>query len=600
MIVMGANLAATWFGLKLNDGATCIVEDGEVRVAIAEERIRRTKHEAGCEMGIHYCLDSTNLSADEIDRLVLSSCCERPRSRGDVLPISFPIQDIEKLGIRRDRILVSPSHHLSHAYSAFWPSPFERSLVLVLDGEGSQEGEGVGPDATCQLATMASDGSVAETFQGYRYWSNILERQSYYIASGCEIVRIGGEDSGPDDVGVGQAYAFFTGYLGLGAYVNAGKLMGLASYGDSRSYRGVRLFYLDGNQGIRCTLPRLYGVPAGAVAERFMEEFGVRLPPKRDLGVDEFDDRHCNLAKFVQEELERIVCEKVQSMIDRHGIHDVCMAGGVALNCVMNSKVLERTGARELFVQPAAGDQGQCLGNAYYGYAVTAAQPRRRPLQHVFLGRKYTLENIRTALEARAEALSYQELAPSEVVSRSADALARRQFVGWFQGGSEFGPRALGHRSILCSPASKALRDELNAKIKKREWFRPFAASVLAERASDLFEMAGDGRFMLFTATTRSEAREALQAVVHSDGSCRIQTVGPQEGRFRELVSAFWALTGIPALLNTSFNIAGKPIVETPADAIECFVSTPLDLLVIDNILVRKRAGSCSRSPCGG
>lgn len=421
-------------------------------------------------------------------------------------------------------------HHLAHAASAYYVSGFQESAILTLDGRGER------------TTTL------------------------HAVGRGPAIEKLT-EVEFPHSLGL--LYEQVTSYLGFLHSSDEYKVMALASDGTDRFVPRFRDFVQLSEDG-RYRIADL----------DLEEEFG----PRRRRG-EALEARHIDVAAALQSVLEESVLNLVRWLHGRTGMSDLCMAGGVALNCVMNARIRDRGPFRGMFVQPAAGDAGTALGAAYVIDARERGQAAPFTMTNAYLGPGYTDRQIRAALD-RAK-LSYET--PPDIAVAAADLLARDRIIGWFQGRMEFGPRALGARSILASPADPDMKDRLNA-IKDREEFRPVAPAVLEEYTGDYFEQAGPSPFMLFICDVRHEKAATIAAVRHVDGTARIQTVSQQDAPlYHRVISAFMERTGIPVVVNTSFNTKGEPIVCTPEDAIECYSSSPLDALAIGPYLLRKQ-----------
>jgi carbamoyltransferase len=299
--------------------------------------------------------------------------------------------------------------------------------------------------------------------------------------------------------------------------------------------------------------------------------------------------RHCDIAAAAQAQMEAVLARLLASLHAMTGAENLCYSGGVALNCVANGRVLPRGPFPRVFIQPAAGDDGQALGRLLYRAHHDLGVPRGWVMRDAFLGPPYTEADLARALAASERHLVAGRPARRRLAVEVASRIASGQVLGWFQGRSEFGPRALGHRSVLADPRDPATPERVSRKFKLREWYRPFAPSVLRSRAPDYFAVAPDSPFMLFTMTQRPAAHAALPAILHVDGSARVQTVPEDGSRYHALLAAFERLTGVPALLNTSFNLAGEPIVETPEDAIDTFLRSRLDALVLGSWIVERK-----------
>jgi len=297
-----------------------------------------------------------------------------------------------------------------------------------------------------------------------------------------------------------------------------------------------------------------------------------------------------DLSWQVQDDTERALLERARRLHEATGAKNLCIAGGVGLNCVANGRIVREGPFENVWIQPAAGDDGIAIGCAYYGHLALRQQPRSYVMRHAYLGRRYGREDEQRAFASWPTRVVTRRERVTDIAAATAAQLAEGKIVGWFQGGSEFGPRALGNRSILADPRNPAMKDLLNARVKHRQSFRPFAPAVLAERSHEIFEDGVDSPFMLLSMNVRPEWQERVPAIVHVDGSARVQTVHRESNpAFHALLEAFAERTGVPVLLNTSFNVRGEPIVETPTDAMKCFLSTEIDVLVIHDLLIEKR-----------
>jgi carbamoyltransferase len=553
MRIAGLNMGATRDGaVRLKDGAAALAVDGHVTVAIAEERLSRRRHDGGGQRGFQYCLDAAGANRENIDMVVVSTCSETAAEDGYAADL---------LGMVPSKVRAMPSHHLSHACSAFYPSPFDEAVVAVLDNEGNLLG------APAQ-----------------QRWASRFERSTYFVGHGVELEVLEAADDGLDEaeIGPGEVYRHFTYYLGWPSYVYAGKTMGLAAYGRPRAFGDVQLFRFDEGR-LRTNLPNGHDNPIAAVGQ-FCAEQGIDIgPPRRS--AEPLTQRHADIARMVQDCLEEALLAKVRWLHELTGIDNICIAGGVALNCLANRRILVESPFRGLFVPSAPGDTGQCLGNVLYGWHMLAGGERQStPVPRAHLGRSYAEPEIWAAL-SRAE-LDVEEV--EDIASTTAELVADGHIVAWCQGRSELGPRALGGRSIVADPRDASMPDYLNLVVKGREPFRPFAPSVLADYASEYFDLPAPAPYMELVASVRPQLRHIVPAVVHVDGTARLQTVS-HDNPFAELIGAFHRLTSIPMVLNTSLNLGGEPIVESPADAVDCYLRSTIDRLVIDRYVVRRR-----------
>jgi carbamoyltransferase len=559
MLIAGVNTGRTRDGLHhLKDGGACLLADGEIVVGIAEERLTREKHAGGFERSLAYCLSVAGCELSDLDMIVVSSCAEEPLVDG--CDIGLPID--------RSKIRAIPSHHLSHAYASFLPSPFAEAVIVIFDNEGSL------------IGTPRADA----------YWDCRVERNSYYVGRGTTITELesADDDLSESELGPGEAYRHFTYFLGWHSYVYAGLTMGLAPYGSRDTFRNLKVFDLKDGQ-IHSLLSNGRDDPSAAVAALGLAA-GLQLGPRR--GANEvITPRHCDLAATIQDELEQALVYKAQALHRMTGLTNLCIGGGLALNCVANRKILDQTPFERIYVCPAPGDSGQSLGNALYGWTKLAGQSTNRPKVRPYLGRSYSESDLRSAIAAADQPVT--SVRSSDIAVDAARLVAEGHVIAWCQGGSEFGPRALGDRSILADPRPAAMQDYLNIVVKHREAFRPYAPSILEDEVTRFYDLPQSSRYMELTAVARPEVRHQIPAVTHVDGSARPQTVTREENELLErLLQEFQRLTGLPLVLNTSFNLAGEPIVESPADAVACFLRSELDALILGDFVVRRQHAS--------
>jgi carbamoyltransferase len=585
-----------------HDAAAAIVVDGEIVAAAQEERFTRKKHDEGFpEHAIAYCLDEAGLGPDQIDyvgfyekpyltfeRLLETYLAFAPsgfRSFVRALPVwmreklHIPRRIRRGLGGAYSKRIVFTEHHESHAASAFFPSPFEDAAILTLDG--------VGEWATASIGR--GEGNRIEILRELRF---------------------------PHSIGLlYSAFTYFTGFK-----VNSGeyKLMGLAPYGDPVYVDAIydHLIDLADDGSFRLDLSYFNYCQGLTMTSRKMDRLfgGPPRPPESPIGQREMD-----LAASIQKVTEEIMLRCARTAHQVTGSRNLVMAGGVALNCVANGRIVREGPFDDVWIQPAAGDAGGALGVALFIWHQLMDRPRQvarsddGPIdaqRGSLLGPAFEGEEIRRMLDDAGAV--YSEIdSDDELCERIAGELAGEKVVGWMQGRMEFGPRALGGRSILGDPRSRQMQSVMNLKIKFRESFRPFAPSVLEERVHDFFEMdeRQQSPYMLLVAGVHPDRRvepsgEALEltgldrlklvrsevpAITHVDASARVQTVDPRRhGRYYQLLKAFEERTGCPLVVNTSFNVRGEPIVCTPADAYRCFMATNMDVLVIERFVLRK------------
>ena len=584
-----------------HDSAAALIRDGEIIAAAQEERFTRKKHDAGYPRNaVDFVLSEVGLNLKDVDhvafydkpflkfeRLLETYVANAPRGFAS-FRTAMPVWLREKLFQKnllikelgqheggfadRSRLLFS-EHHFSHAASAFFPSPFEEAVVLTLDG--------VGEWATATVA----------------------------LGKGREL-KIEKELHFPHSLGL--LYSAFTYYTGF--RVNSGeyKVMGLAPYGEPRFTDLILDTLVDLKEDGSFRLDQSYfNYSAGLTMtnQRFADLFGE---PVRNSENELLTQFHMDIAASVQKVTEEIVLRLTRSLAKEYGLPNLCMAGGVALNCVANGKIMHDSCFKDLWIQPAAGDAGGAVGAALAAWHTElgnerTVDSRRDGMRGTYLGPSFEQTEIERRLTGCGG--EFETLADDDVIAKAAQSLAAGRAVGWFQGRMEFGPRALGGRSILGDSRSGTMQKTLNLKVKYRESFRPFAPSVLREDVGDWFELDYDSPYMLLVSEVKENLRcsmtaeeqslfgidklnvrrSEIPAVTHVDYSARIQTVHADTNpRFHALISAFKDLTGCPVVINTSFNVRGEPIVCTPEDAFRCFMSTEIDLLVVGNCVLEK------------
>ncbi len=576
-----------------HDSAACLVRDGRIAAAAQEERFTRVKHDFSFPSNaIEYCLRSGGLSVEELDYVAFYDKPFRKFERILETYLSFPGRGIRSflqaiplwlkqklfLGetIRRELgyegKIIFPEHHESHAASAFYPSPFEQAAILTVDG--------VGEWATTTCGT--GRGSEIEIFAEQHF---------------------------PHSLGLFySAFTYFTGFR-----VNSGeyKMMGLAPYGEPVYVDLIleELIDLKEDGSFRLNLDYFdYCVGLRMTNERFERLFGG--PPRRP--ETEFTKREMDIARSAQAVTEEAMLRMARFVHRETGMKKLCLAGGVALNCVGNGRILREGPFDEIWIQPAAGDAGGAVGAALFTWHRYLGNPRKADNVHdrqfgSYLGPEFKDEEIEGYL--KRENFPYHRLAPGEAASRVAELIAEEKVVGLFQGRMEFGPRALGARSIIGDARSPRMQRIMNLKIKFRESFRPFAPSVLEEDVSEYFKMGTASPYMLLTADVRNDkrmdggpgedmvglekvnqVRSLVPAITHVDYSARIQTVNREHSPlYYDIIKSFKELTGCPVIINTSFNVRGEPIVMSPQHAYRCFMRTNMDYLVMGGFLIDKR-----------
>jgi len=552
-----------------HDAAAALLKDGQIVAACQEERLSRKKHDSGFPArAIRYVLKEAGIAPEQLDavgfydkpllkfeRILSTYVATFPRSFGS-FRTAMPLWLHEKLwvpSIIRKELkpykgpILFAEHHMSHAASAFLPSPFEEAAILTVDG--------VGEWATASFGR--GRGGDIQLFKEIRF---------------------------PHSLGL--LYSAFTYYLGFKVNSAEYKVMGLAPYGKPVHFDRImkEMVHLNDDGSFKLNMKYFsYDYGLRMTNEAFDDFFsGPPRKPETWMAEREFD-----IAASVQKVCEEVVLQMVRYIHKETGLQNLCMAGGVALNCVANGRVIRETPMKNLFVQPAAGDAGGAVGVAHYLYNTIDKKPRGPAWTHAYLGPEFTDAQIAQYLDGAGA--KYRTLADRELVEQTAELLAKGNVVGWFQGRMEFGPRALGGRSILADPRDAKMRDTLNMKIKFREGFRPFAPSVLADKAKEWFEIDCESPYMLLVAQVR-EGKRVIPSVTHVDNSARLQTVTRDESPlYYDLISEFEKLTGVPVIINTSFNVRGEPIVCTPHDAYLCFMRTNMDQLVLGHHLLDKK-----------
>ena len=582
-----------------HDSAACILVDGEIIAAAQEERFTRKKHDPGYpKNAINFVLNYSNLKLSEVDQIVFF---EKPFLKFERLLetyvafapkgfVSFskamPLWIKEKLfqknllftklkeqdeNYNSDKNIFFSDHHLSHAASAFFPSPLEEAVVLTADG--------VGEWATTTVAV--GRGNKLE-----------IKKEIHFPHS------------------LGLLYSAFTYYCGF--KVNSGeyKLMGLAPYGNPIFEDKIKKIIDIKEDGTFRLNQKYFNYATGLTMtnRNFHSLFG---PQPRNATTEKITQFHMDIASSIQKVTEEIMIKLSKAIREEYGIKNLCMAGGVALNCVANGKILQEEIFDNIWIQPAAGDAGGSLGAALALWHIEQGNKRKinihDNMKGSYLGPKFTKQEIKSeilSVGAKFEVLSYDDL-----IDKTSEFLSHEKAIGWFQGRMEFGPRALGARSILGDPRSEKMQKNLNLKVKYRESFRPFAPSILKENLMDWFDLKSESPYMLLVADIKSEKkiemtneqeklfgieklnikRSKIPAVTHVDYSARVQTVNKDTNKYYyDLIQKFKEKTGCPVIVNTSFNVRGEPIVNTPTDAFNCFMGTELDFLVIGNCILDK------------
>lgn len=584
-----------------HDAAACLLRDGEVIVAAEEERFTRIKHDFSFPINaIKFCLDYAKIKGEDLDyvvfnekpflkleRIIKTILSTYPRSvevfqeaiinwMGDKLWIKSLIE--EKVGVSSDKMLFC-QHHLSHAASSFFCSPFSEAAILTCDG--------VGEWTTTALGKATAD------------WDG----------KGKNDIQLFEEIKFPHSLGL--LYSVFTAFLGFEVNEGEFKVMGMSAFGEPKYVdRIYELINVNNNGSFRLNMKyfsyhyhtkrsfnnhfeKLFGKPRDSKTRFVTSKTSIydyhKLPTEEEIKANQY---YADIAASIQKVTEDILIKIANYLYRKTGLKKLCLAGGVALNCVANSRLLREAPFNEIFIQPSAGDGGAAMGAALYVYHCLLTRPRKFILEHAFWGKEYSDDEIKTFLERQN--LRYEYIKDEDkLLDAVVDALISGKIIGWFQGRFEWGPRALGNRSILADPRQEGMKDTVNIKIKFREPFRPFAPSVLFEKSEELFELNNPQvhyplRFMLYTVPVKR--KDLIPAVTHADGSSRIQLVDKQTNpRYYRLIKRFYQKTGVSALLNTSFNLKGEPIVNNPQEAFNTFSKSEMDMLILGNFILSKK-----------
>jgi carbamoyltransferase len=562
-----------------HDVAACLLRDGEIAFAVEKERITRKKHATGFfQEVVDYVLAAEGITLDDVD-LVVRNCYVFPVDELEVRMVSQDVPEVltdeerrqaEKhpLYLSTSNKVLTLSHHLAHAYSAFACSPFDDGAVMVVDGVGSycadirepgQKTEGANPLARESESYYTFSGSKLETLK--KVWLNPVRG---FLSDEFYSMR-----------GLGAVYSRVSSYM-FADWNKCGEVMGLAPYGTPNAFKPLIEILPDGELKIP-DWDTDFDKPWLVDREKKWD-----ASPKMQHWKD--------LAWRIQDDTETVLLARARWLRETTGAKNLVLSGGVALNCVANGRIVREAGFDNVWIQPAAGDNGIAIGCALYGHLEVLKQPRKFVMKHAYLGRPYTEAEIKAPVEKSLVKLqTVVKQCGDDICKEAARLLAEGHVFGWFQDRSEYGPRALGNRSILADPRKPEIKDKLNSRVKFRQAFRPFAPIVIYERAPEIFEGDDESPFMLRAKNVKPEWRDKIAGIVHVDGTARVQTVREEtNSKLYRLLKEFEALTGVPVLVNTSFNIKGEPIVEAPQDAMNCFMNTGIDYLVMQDMLISK------------
>lgn len=564
------------------DSSAAIFKDGEMIAATEEERFTRVKHWAGFpQLAIKFCLQEAGITLDQVDYITIGrdpkakflnklnylrknpslvfGAITRYRNSKEVTSLENEFKKIDPTvpyAALKDKIK-NVEHHRSHLASAFFASPFEESAILSIDGSG---------DFTTTMIAIGRGKNI-----------EVLDSVDFPVSAGL-------------------FYTAFTQFLGFPHYGDEYKVMGLAPYGEAKHIDKVKKVLKFLPNGLYSWHDEYFIQPTKAgfkyennipsvgnlYSQKFVEEFGQPRPKDEPLS-----QYHKDLAASVQRVTEELIFYILKHLKERTGMKNICIAGGVAQNSVANGKVAEATGFEGVYIPSAGHDAGISMGSALYYYNQELQQPRVAPIYSAYTGSKFSNDEIEAFLKSRN--IKYKLLPDAELFDVVTDKLIEPGVVGWFNGRAEFGPRALGARSIIADPRNEKAKDLLNLKIKRRESFRPFAPSILKEYSGEYFTKSDEVPFMEKVFPIRPEKHAVIPAVTHVDGTGRLQTVDATiSPRYYGLIEAFRKKTGVPILLNTSFN-ENEPIVNSPAEALDCFLRTQMDMLVLENCVIERQ-----------
>ncbi len=536
MISLGVNIG--------HDRGASLVRDGEVVCAISLERLDRIKHSSGVTLpyqAMEYCLEVGNIAYRDLDIIVFNYSHHFK---------AYTVKD----KVKQELLALCPRvefvpHHLAHAYATFYASPFKDAMVLICDGAGN-----------------AHKGNALEFWKknekNFHKTSRDIEGESgyYFYDNKYDTIykRWQTRDGKFQKLSLGRMYWEACLRVGMGI-LDGGKLMGLAPYGEKL-------------------------IEPENIITKFRTgfDFEIDINKIKKMPNKSFEDK-AKIAWVTQYNLEEILIWLVTILYRRCLSKNICVAGGVGLNSVSNDRIIKETKFEKIFILPASNDSGIALGCAYFGY-YNILKGTERKSYPAYTGKQYSKGEIKKALEG----LKYRE--SNNLYNEVSELMTKGKIIGWFQDKSEYGPRALGNRSILCDPRKGEMKDKLNDKVKHRESFRPFAPAVLYEEAHTIFDINEECPYMLRIVNVLPEAKSKVKAITHVDGTARVQTITKRQNeKYYNLIEAFFEKTGVPVLLNTSFNIAGEPVVETPQDAVKCFLGTEIDYLVIGNYIVEEK-----------
>lgn len=564
-LILGVNLPVLPDGSITFDGNVALADERHIIMALAEERVSKKKYDGGVSQAINEILKRNNISLNDLAAISVVSFGQPALKNNEASRVLC--NEIDRLFPGQNKIHLVRSHHEAHALTAATQCPFERALVIVADHTGNLLGE------------RLTDSEVLE--------NNPAEQTSYYLYENGRLTLIAQDHTLAQDEGYGRFYGDITCYLGFSSYRESGKTMGLSSFGDAGFFASVNAYTAD-QEGKEVTSLQEVDVVEDNIKDLrcWFARQGITLARRR-LETEIIRPFDMHLAAWAQDQLQTSLIRRVAGLITKYHIPALCVTGGVAMNSVLNYN-LEKAFQIPVFVPPSPGDAGLAIG-ACADYLQTQHGDVPRFKASAWLGPEYSGEEIKEAVYAVKDKFFITETADPS--ADAAELIARGEVIGWFQGRSEYGPRALGNRSILASPSNSWMKERLNSQIKRREWFRPYAPVVLESEAHLYFHSLSPVPYMMKVAPVTERARREISACIHVDGSARLQTVTKEANPlFCLLIEKLKEITGTPVVLNTSFNLAGMPIVETAGDAIKCVLdATGINYLVISNFIMKKK-----------
>ncbi|CDG18668.1 carbamoyltransferase C-terminal domain-containing protein [Xenorhabdus doucetiae] len=543
-IVLAINIPILADGTVTYDGNVVLADRNKVIMAIAEERVSKEKYDGKVTYAVKETLERNNLTLSDISAISVVSFGQ-PMTDLDMIDDNLK-KELDELFPDFNNIHIVKSHHSAHALSAISQTDIKRALVVVADHTGNIIGE-------------RTDPIVLE--------NNAAEQVSYYLYENDDLHLIAQDNTHPCDQGYGRFYGDVTCYLGFDSYRESGKTMGLASFGDPDVFSDYSPFIETDTGVVSALINEDYTEDCTKDIQSWFKKQGIDIPDRRTKsGVIRPFDMH--LAAWAQEQLHKSIIHRVKGLIDKYNVDTLCVVGGVAMNSVMNRKLEEELNIT-VYVPPSPGDAGLALGAAAdYFWKKDNSIPKFN--SSPYLGPIYSEDEIAKSVRAYEKEFIIKRINDPE--HRAAHLIADGKVIGWFQDRSEYGPRALGNRSILALPSNSWTKEILNSQIKLREWFRPYAPVVLEEDADNYFDMLSPVSYMMKVAPVKARAKLDMPACIHVDGTARLQTVSSASNqKFYNLIQELKNITGVPVVLNTSFNLAGMPIVESPIDAINCF-----------------------------